>query len=69
LAAVLPAEPEQEAAEQREREDGEDGRRREIGDAALVVVDAGAAHGAGGRQLGEGREHERQECGEPAGHG
>lgn len=56
---MLAAKPEQEAAEQRKREGGEHGGGRDVGDAALVVLDAGAAHGAGGGPLGQGHERER----------
>jgi hypothetical protein len=57
---VLGAEVEQEAAEQGEGEHGEGEGGEEVGGAALVVVDAGAAHGAGMGQL----RGEREEDGE-----
>jgi len=61
LAAALGAEPEEEATEEREWEHREDGARDEVGDPALVVVEGGAAHRAGVRELGDEREERGKE--------
>jgi hypothetical protein len=66
LAAGFVAEPEEEAAEEGEGEDGERDRGDEVGEAALVVVEAGPAHGAGARELGDEREEDGEDGGRAA---
>ena len=61
LAAALGAEPEEEAAEEREREHRENGARDEVGDPALVVIEGRAAYRAGMRELGDEREERGEE--------